>query len=423
VANDNDNQYIVDTFYDEAGIGLVYQMSVNVEFDIYSGNIMISDINNERERYRKMTVYNRINGSTVGNNSTYTNPQQILDTTASIAPNYTLNNWITVDVLGQNMVLYMGMSQNTVIAILEKDAQDPNGELFKLINVKRFDSNGNVIDGSSTGGGGGGGGGGDIKCQNNQDDDYLKWYWYWVLNGNPNAGWDNSCGSAPVPKDSCGPAPVPMDSCCPAPVTMDSCGPAPVTSTSGCPYNGNNDEYFNKKNSDYILKTEIVPPVCPAFPAFLVNVQGSGWNQNSNCIGSGKRDDDKERRRDDDDKERRHDDDDKERRHDDDDKERRHDDDDKKRRHDDDDKERRDNNGQSDDGGFQKDVDTPVVNDSIAPPEEHINVPQPQNSSGSGSSYAPANYLPVSNQGFVRPYTPGNSDYMPVTNSFSAFGR
>ena len=452
LGKNTDNQYIYDSYYDENETGLVYSMSFYVGFDIYNGGLIISS--KTADSLRKITVYDRINGSTSGNNNTYLRPQQILDVNATIASNYNLNNWAAVDVEGSQLVLYMGISQNTVIALLQKDEQDASGKLFKLINVKRFDSNGNVIDGTVPDN--------NIKCPKNTDDDYLKWYWYWVLNGNPNAGWNggpadipappnNTCGHKPPtcghepPNNTCGRGPPlcghepPVDSYGGhsveyGPPPVDSYGghsveygPAPVNSaTRGCVYNGS-----DTNSNDYILKTEIVPPVCPAYPAFLVNVQGSGCNKNSNL-----HDHDHEKNRwdhDDNEKNRWDHHDDKKNRwdhHDDDDADRRRREDDDRRRQEDDDRRRREDDDrrrqEDDDRRRQEDDDRRHWDNNDDEGESDANNQGSSNSNEdnrNGSSYAPANNLPVSNQGFVRPYTPGGSDYMAVTNSFSAFGR
>jgi hypothetical protein len=185
--SDNDNSYIVDDFYDEASTGFVYQICDGVELDVYNGKLITYLPTTDGTD--KIIVYNRTDGISIGNNTTYTIPQQVLDTASSIPANVTLNSWTTADLTGNNVIIYMGIAQNTVISILHPDPTDSSDTMFNLVNVKRFNANGDVVDTdevmnnpkSNN----------NFRCQNSKDsandDEYYKWYWYWILNGGYNA--------------------------------------------------------------------------------------------------------------------------------------------------------------------------------------------------------------------------------------------
>jgi hypothetical protein len=133
----------------------------------------------------------------------------------------TFSPYTVIDAFGQNLVVYMAIAQKTVVALLK---YDPSNKRFTLGNVARFDRQ-NVISGQK------------MAFNNKQDSvnrqgatsdsavsDYYKWYWYW-----------NTAGSS---KNS------------------------------------------NGVSNDYMLKTQIVPPVCPACPA-------CNSNNNSTCTNCG----------------------------------------------------------------------------------------------------------------------------------------
>jgi len=155
------------------------------------------------------------------------------------------NSYVYPDLLGGNLILYLKSGAKTAICTLRRKA---NG-LYGLIGVVRF--NGTQLnsytgsgqeeeedidgeeegeeeesdeesddEGAEEGGAGGSGPSGDIP---GSIDDYYKWYWYW-----------NTSGSMPV--------------------------------------------HFSE---DYMLKTQVVPPVCPACPSCP-----NGGNCN-NCGGNG----------------------------------------------------------------------------------------------------------------------------------------
>jgi hypothetical protein len=167
------------------------------------------------------------------------------------------NSFMVEDKEGNNLVLYLcaGTNRRTVIAILHKNINNQ----YDLVNVKRFDGS-SVITAGSFSGGEDEGEGDDIDLEDeNEDegegedsdydrlrdtladsmeeyqqgrngpesmDDYYKWYWYW-----------NTADSMPV--------------------------------------------HFSE---DYMLKTQMVPPVCPACPACPGAKEGGCC---TNCGGNG----------------------------------------------------------------------------------------------------------------------------------------
>ena len=500
--NENDNSYIVDDFYDEASTGFVYQITNGVEFDVNNGKL-ITYFPSAANGTNKNIVYNRMDGVSAGNNTTYTIPQQVLDAGSNIPANVTLNSWSTVDTIGNNMIVYMGIAQNTVISVLHPDPKDSKNKLFTLVNVKRFDGNGNVVDSDevantpvhNVN---------NFRCQNQNDkggdDDYYKWYWYWILNGGyntnmqdgstaaagalaaggvPNSGGlpalgqfsplgkksviesmvGSSGSSATVPNMAAlngiangvndgykvnkrfettnsiniygnfppgmpgapggapnmpgmpgapGGAPnmpgmpgapggtpnmqgAPNMPGMPGAPKMPGANPAPAQSVASRNFGG------PMKGNDYILKTEIVPPVCPAYPAFLVDIP-STCNINTNIEVS---------------------------------------------------KDEKQNcpnpppppppepspppaQEQSFEPAFEpafepspEPEEKSAPEPSPAPAHEPTPAPAPTNggsSSGNGSGCKYDNYNKPNNS-ILRPFAPGSSNYLPLTDDFSAFRR
>ena len=208
--NPKNNDYQSDDFYDPNKLGKVYQMTNFVNFDGHSGNLIVKQFisGNLRE-----IVYNRLNGNMPGNNNTYNMSQQILNLDIKIPKNNSLNSWSILDSEGNNVVTYIGIANDTVICISQKDPNDTNNVFFRLVDVKRFDAFGEVIDGTNQNKNP------DKNCSNTGSGDYWKGYW--------NAYYQN------IPTTS-----------------------QPTTSP---PQN---------KSNDYILKTQIVPPVYPYFPFY-----------------------------------------------------------------------------------------------------------------------------------------------------------
>jgi len=252
---DNDptnNSLMTENLYDTSK--KVYQLSKNVRFDIQNGNLIINSV-----ATGGITVYDR--------------RQNVVSRHAAYVGNVDFKPWWVVDTDGQLIVIYIPNGTNTIICLVSYDAKK---EALTIVNIKKFTNDGLYLDAKSSGdtsnavgsasgtgasaagtcasaagtgasaaagtgasaagtgasaaGTGASAAGSGTNIPSNQPDsvisEYFKWYWYW-----------KSSASA-----------------------TDS-------------------------NSDYILKTQIVPPVCPSCPACSTgNCSGSTC---SNCGGQG----------------------------------------------------------------------------------------------------------------------------------------
>ena len=218
----NNNKYVVDPYYDSSK--KVYQLSKYVKFDASNGELIIRSNNS-------ITVYNRNNTSV-----SYSTPDKIKNT-STVIKSVSYSPFIISDNY-QNQVLYIPDGKNTLIALFQMDSAK-KGQ-YKIANLARFTEtgldNGNTSDkkGST-----------DTKekkekepkdttdsdipvppsgADDNTISNYYKWYWYW-----------KSAGGEPA----------------------------------------------SKYSDDYILKTQIVPPVCPSCPSC------TGNGSCTNCGGQG----------------------------------------------------------------------------------------------------------------------------------------
>jgi len=134
-------------------------------------------------------------------------------------PSVSYNSWIVYDADKTTQVVYIAKDTNTLVLLMQMESTNK----YKLVNAVRFDANGPV----------------NTNCQNDNssdssgnnpppppsdmsgNSDYYKWYWYW---------------NSP-----------------------------------------------QKYSDDYILKTQIVPPVCPTCP----NCPSSEGGACTNCGGQG----------------------------------------------------------------------------------------------------------------------------------------
>lgn len=147
-----------------------------------------------------------------GTNTIYSKAGNYLNINATIPLANSWKPWMTTDTYGNNMVLYMPTQQSTIVAIFSYDPSDTtNKSLLKLNNVCRFNSNGDIDYGNGL----------NVNTQASNMNNYYNQFWY----NNATAG-------------------------------MGGIG-------SGL------------KGSDYMLKTQVVPPVCPSCPNCILNV-GSG---------------------------------------------------------------------------------------------------------------------------------------------------
>jgi len=120
--------------------------------------------------------------------------------------------WLMQKTSVAKIMLYMSIGQKTMIAIIEPDGNTA----YRLFNLQRFlktgvDTGASESSGSGTGTGSSSGSSGSASGSDSMMSDYYKWYYYWVNKG-----------------------------------VQDP-----------------NSHNFNYSD-DYMLKTQIVPPVCPA---------------------------------------------------------------------------------------------------------------------------------------------------------------
>lgn len=263
----SNNTMVIENVYDASRS--IYQLSHYVKFDYKNANLIVK--NGETSA----TIYDRYKSPITGLTSA---------TNTTSVPNTGFSPWTVLDGSGQTIVFYIANGTNTVVALAsftdatkttvtlknvvrftgsgpEKSANDSTGSSNSKCNLVNnayytsdtcvkggcnwdytgsgFCTKGTPLQpsptGSSTGSGSSkgkmvtGSGGLDLsKLEDNAISDYFKWYWY----------WKSGAGS-------------------------------PGTDTS-----------------DYILKTQIIPPVCPA-AASCPSCQNSGSGTCTNCGGQG----------------------------------------------------------------------------------------------------------------------------------------
>jgi hypothetical protein len=195
------NNSTADTFYDPQKA--LYKIGPFVKYDITNGNLIIQTAQDGTSK--SITVYSRTGTATVVSTARTINNTPNSVSSSSFAP------FQVVDTLGQNLVLYLPYGTKTVIALIGF----ANASLTSLTlnNVVRFtatavDSGSTRTPGMNTGTNPNPGFNMAPPTQDSAMSEYFKWYWYWKNTGG---------------------------------------------STSKLNY-----------SDDYLLKTQIVPPVCPA---------------------------------------------------------------------------------------------------------------------------------------------------------------
>ena len=208
------NKYMLLNKYD--GQVHVFQLSSNIYFDPRNAQLIVLDPTSNN-----ITVFSRI-GTPI--------PNGYLNNT-DYEKSSVFNSWTFYDEPGKKMVIYISFDEITLIILLEADQKGS----YRIFNVQRFDKHG-VDTGSNTeitrpnSAKATVGSGNNISntqptlsfptntidpasLQNSTDmmNDYYKWYYHWVKNGK---------------KDS--------------------------------------SSHKHMYSEDYMLKTQIVPPVCPA---------------------------------------------------------------------------------------------------------------------------------------------------------------
>ena len=203
----------------------LYQLSHYVKFDITNGNLII--VNGDDESTKSLTVYdsnknmNIITSCNKNANNFSLNARP--NTNTNFAP-YTV-----LDTLGQKSILYIPNNENVLIAIISYS--DNSLSKYSLFNVCRFNKNGLDAGNQLT------------TAINNQNTSNNT-----CMSNNPMSNYYNSCLNLPT--------------------------------TSGCNRTSCNSNMPVNMN-DYILKTQIVPPVCPTCPTC------PSIGTCSNCGGTG----------------------------------------------------------------------------------------------------------------------------------------
>ena len=219
----NNNTYVTDEYYDSAK--KVYQLSKYVKFDPTNAYLLIRG-------EKSLDIYSRSSTPSLSN---YSKVGQVSNTPSAVA-NTSYGSMVFTDNY-QNVVSYTKWDKNTVIALYQKD-----GVKYKMVNVARFTEAGldtgtknatPTSTGAATASATGTDASGNIMpplppdVSGNAVSDYYKWYWY----------WNSAAGGAST----------------------------------------------NKYSDDYILKTQIVPPVCPSCPNCPSNTSGTC----TSCGGQG----------------------------------------------------------------------------------------------------------------------------------------
>ena len=211
-----------------------YHVSDNVYYNINTGDLCI---NTTDETSEKLSIYKR-DGTSI-ESDVYESSSSSNDTLSNIS---SANGFIVQDNLGGKLIVYVSFQKTTIIMVLCKQEDDKNGAYSLEQNtVFRFDENGLVqfdtgsssdesssssdesSSGSSSGSDESSSDSPPVPDGSGNMNEYWKWYWYWNSNNTPMGGFSN----------------------------------------------------------DYMLKTQMVPPVCPACPACP-----NGGNCN-NCGGNG----------------------------------------------------------------------------------------------------------------------------------------
>lgn len=203
----SNNLYVTDTFYDPSKNGNLYQLNHYVKFDATCGNLLVQTT---QDLGKKVTVYDR---SGAAKFTDIAAAGSIKNTDATVS-NMQYAPWFA-NAYNKTMVMYVPFAQNTLVALFTQDAS--NVGLYKMTNAVRFNP----------------------KSPNG------------VETVNP---------VSPSP---------------PATTTPPATPPSTTPPSSGNPTSDYWQQYwYNKTNatsgsmsSDYLLKTQIVPPVCPTCPA------------------------------------------------------------------------------------------------------------------------------------------------------------
>jgi len=217
-ADRNNNTLVSDQFYDSKKA--LYQISQYVKYDITNGNLLVRTATGA-------IVYSRGNPVT---STSYSQPN-MLSNIGSVVANVTFSPTIIPDSLGNNVILYVPDGLNTLVAVIAlQNTASGTGKTnqYTLANVARFTPN--TLDNGG-----------------NPNSNFMAMINTYMSNGPTNSGYvgnraNNYWGPPTYDGDRSG-----------------KCG----------------------DSDDYLLKTQIVPPVCPSCPSC-----GSG-GVCGNCGGQG----------------------------------------------------------------------------------------------------------------------------------------
>jgi len=209
------NLWIVDPSH-----GDLYQINNHIYFKKTNGTLFVKN----SAANLKYDIYKR-NSGTNTKGIKYTDSEYSADNSNNIV-SVPFKPWSLTETNSNRLVVFIPDDKNTVIAIIKKTRGVKN---YELENVKLFNTDGNLINptngqvipgntivydsssnrsGSSSGSSSASG----SNMPTNLSEDYYKWYWYW-----------NTTGGTTLPV------------------------------------------HFSE---DYLLKTQIVPPVCPSCPYY-----------------------------------------------------------------------------------------------------------------------------------------------------------
>uniref|UniRef100_A0A6C0HU58 Uncharacterized protein n=1 Tax=viral metagenome TaxID=1070528 RepID=A0A6C0HU58_9ZZZZ len=205
----NNNSFLLDNYYDNQKT--LYQVSKNVKFDITNATLILQTSTSTN---KTISIYNRNNMST----PTVVNTPNTVSNTASTVQSVIFSPTIIEDKLGNQIILYLANGTNTVVVVL---GLTNDLKSYETKNVVRFTAN--TIDVGS----------GSATSTSNivsKFNSFLSNYWN-VNSGNP---WQRG-----------------------------------YQDPSMYGYQGYPNTYSPSRgySDDYILKTQIVPPVCPSCPS------------------------------------------------------------------------------------------------------------------------------------------------------------
>jgi hypothetical protein len=242
-ADRNNNSFVSDPYYDPHKI--LYQVSQYVKYDITNGSLIVKTGSG-------VTVYGRASPIT----STSYNSPGMVSNTASTVSNIPFSPNLIADTLGNNVILYIPDGTNTIVAVISLQNTATPGKQsanYTLSNVVRFTAN--AVDyGSVT----------------NSNRGVMG-----LFNNYLSSMGSGQQGSMPpygaMPQQTA----IPPYGAMPQQTVNSPYWPTTKSPSGGCPMS-------NGYTDDYILKTQIVPPVCPSCPSCD---KGSGVC--TNCGGNG----------------------------------------------------------------------------------------------------------------------------------------